>query len=432
MTDLAQKVFRWVAAAKQPLTLDELREAVSIEIGQDYSRPERLVHGMNRIILWCENLVQVSEEGTQLVQFAHSTIRDFLVRGTLSVQLMAFHIDLEEVDHYAGEICITYLHFNDFKTAITRRPQPCRVNPMVMADIVLGLESTSAGITAGLSNLSLGHGKGREGLDLHRAFASYSRADADRSLVLQQSHPFLKYAAVHWISHTVRFRKGRSATWSLWHQIITEGHHLVRMPWQNSTSQPNDAIRIWSHQARHYALLLYFGGISTLPEPEKDKLMRFAAHGGDNEAVISFIEAEIISVDGINGALRAASAYGHLQIVERLLAAGADVDFNKYHHTALQAASACGHLQIVERLLAAGADVSANKSQQTALQAASKGGHFQIVERLLAAGADVNATARSKQTALQAASEGDHFQIVERLLTAGADANVNKSNQTAL
>jgi Ankyrin repeats (3 copies)/Ankyrin repeats (many copies) len=101
-------------------------------------------------------------------------------------------------------------------------------------------------------------------------------------------------------------------------------------------------------------------------------------------------------------------------------------------------ASLLGILEIVERLLAAGADVNAAAAHygRTALQAASRGGHLQIVERLLAAGADVNAaTARFGRTALQAASGYGHLEIVERLLAAGADANAAAANyggQTAL
>jgi ankyrin repeat protein len=51
------------------------------------------------------------------------------------------------------------------------------------------------------------------------------------------------------------------------------------------------------------------------------------------------------------------------------------------------------------------------------LQATSEGGHLEVVERLLTAGANVNADpARyDGRTALQAACEGGHLEIVERL-----------------
>ena len=58
---------------------------------------------------------------------------------------------------------------------------------------------------------------------------------------------------------------------------------------------------------------------------------------------------------------------------------------------------------------------------RTALQAAAGGGHLDVVERLLAAGADVNAAAaHGGRTALQAAAGGGHLDVVERLRQAGA------------
>ncbi|CAF3466677.1 unnamed protein product, partial [Fusarium graminearum] len=82
----------------------------------------------------------------------------------------------------------------------------------------------------------------------------------------------------------------------------------------------------------------------------------------------------------------AAAGEGHLGVIEKLLAAGADVNAaaaSEYGRTALQAAAWGGHLEVIEKLLAAGADVNAN-----ALQAATERGHLEVVNKLLAAGAD--------------------------------------------
>ncbi len=132
--------------------------------------------------------------------------------------------------------------------------------------------------------------------------------------------------------------------------------------------------------------------------------------------------------------LQDAAAGGHLDVVEELLTAKADVDAAAAAggcrgQTALQAASQSGHLAMVDRLLLAGANVNAAAAAgfggRTALQAASEGGHLAVVDRLLVAGADVNAAAAGRygRTALQAASEGGHLAAVDRLLVAGSDVN---------
>ena len=66
--------------------------------------------------------------------------------------------------------------------------------------------------------------------------------------------------------------------------------------------------------------------------------------------------------------------------------------------------------------------VAAGGHGRTALQSAAEGGHLDMVERLLAAEAEVNAVAGrfSGQTALQAAAQGGHLDVVEKLKRAGS------------
>ena len=236
--------------------------------------------------------------------------------------------------------------------------------------------------------------------------------------------------------------------------------------------------------------------------------LQAAAGGGHLEVVERLLAAKAdvnAAAAGDNGrtALQAAAGGGHLEVVERLLAAKADVNAAAAcwlwsdgiagrgrrwpprgrraaagcegrrqccccyfdGRTALQAAAGGGHLEVVERLLAAKANVNAaaamvlmvgrhcrpqqgaatsrswsgcwlrrltsmllllSSNGRTALQAAAGGGHLEVVERLLAAKADVNAAAASYfdgRTALQAAAGGGYLEVVERLLTAKADVN---------
>lgn len=73
----AQNVFAWVAASKRPLSLEELREALAIYIGQQYTERDRFYNDMENIASWCGNLVQIDEE-SKLVQFVHSAVKAFL------------------------------------------------------------------------------------------------------------------------------------------------------------------------------------------------------------------------------------------------------------------------------------------------------------------------------------------------------------------
>lgn len=131
-------------------------------------------------------------------------------------------------------------------------------------------------------------------------------------------------------------------------------------------------------------------------------------------------------------ALYRASSWGHLDIVNLLLTAGADVNkMNKKRRTPLYIASKKGHVDIVNLLLYAGADMDiADIYDKTPLYIASKTGHVDIINLLLSAGANVN---KGDLTPLYIASEERHLDIVKLLLSAGADVNkVNSNGETPL
>ncbi|KAK3294819.1 uncharacterized protein B0H64DRAFT_195872 [Chaetomium fimeti] len=432
---VAVKTFSWVAIAKRHLTLDELRAAISIEIGQPYSMPERLVNGIDQLASWCENLIHVDEE-LKTVQFAHQAIHKFIIEGPAEPQLGNFCFNLPDADHHAGEICVTYLNFNDFKTTLARRPQPMKpVDPVAMARLALSHQSKVPSTIPAFGFRSRRE-KSKVELDVVGVLSSYERVDAEEATrKLEQSHAFLKYASVHWISHTSRFRKDRSTTWDLWHRMITCGHDLAKRPWpeQQEFNALDSDLLAWSLQSRHYALIHLIEDCGGISEPAtRQSIWGLAAQG--NIELLDVLLQGGYSPRIISTALHTSSKSGHLEVVERLLTAGANVNADPEQlpgsQTALQAASKGGHLKVVERLLTAGANVNADPEQlpgsQTALQAASEGGYLEVVERLLRAGADVNANhifSDRGRTALQAASEGGHLEVVERLLRAGANVN---------
>ncbi|KAI1363191.1 hypothetical protein F5Y08DRAFT_251923 [Xylaria arbuscula] len=202
----AQKVFQWLSVCKQLLTLEQLREAIAIEIGQQHTKPQTLYNDMKSLTSWCENLVQVDEE-CQLVQFAHSTIRQFFIEESLDPTLAEFHINLTEVDHDIGEKCVTYLNFGDFQTAVGSHSKS--------ALLLRKLRPKLASKPVDLSKI--------------QAFSGH-----DQTLSL--SHPFLDYASVNWIFHTTNFRPEKSKTWDVWQMMVIEGHHIAKSPWDIPSS----------------------------------------------------------------------------------------------------------------------------------------------------------------------------------------------------
>jgi len=115
---------------------------------------------------------------------------------------------------------------------------------------------------------------------------------------------------------------------------------------------------------------------------------------------------------------------GNIEAVKKHLAAGTDVNANDGGWTPLWYAADEGHKEIVELLIAKGADVNAkNKGDVTPLYGAARSGRKEIAELLIAKGADVNARDDVGRIPLHSATGGDHKEIVELLIAKGADVN---------
>jgi ankyrin repeat protein len=148
----------------------------------------------------------------------------------------------------------------------------------------------------------------------------------------------------------------------------------------------------------------------------------------------------------------AAVESGNVQEVNRLLAAGADVNSRTDRGvdrdmTPLMLAAISGSREVTEVLIAHGADIHAkNGAGFTPLHAAVYQGHREVAELLVSKGADVNARSNDGWTPLHNAtwrfvrvtgsspsSEADRVKmtdIVKLLLDKGADVNAKASNGT--
>ena len=122
--------------------------------------------------------------------------------------------------------------------------------------------------------------------------------------------------------------------------------------------------------------------------------------------------------------LEHAAARGNLDLFNKLLEAGADLN-SRYEHdtTALHIAAEEGHDGIVSTLLLKGAHKDARDDKgDTPLLLASDEGHLPVVETLLTAGADLKIRG-SRGSALEIAAEEGHVPVIQAILGHGADIN---------
>ncbi|KAL5312949.1 hypothetical protein ACEPPN_019375 [Leptodophora sp. 'Broadleaf-Isolate-01'] len=428
----ASRIFQWAAATKRALTLDMLREALSYEPDIPYSNSGKRPNGLERITAWCENLVQLDEE-LQIIQFTHRSVLQHILAQPSDSSLQSFHIKLEEADHFVGEICVTYLNSNDFETDLIRNPVAL---PTQLPNYIIEKTVEVEGVTSRIARMTqrLHPQSHQKSTNNKGSMIVIKNSLEDSMATLQLGHPFLEYALDYWLLHTRNFEEGKSITWNLWKQMIRGSHGLARTPW--SLAEFNDrvpAVYEWIDKHDHFAVFLQIVSIAGLSSTESDALMCHYAVLGRLNYVNTLINL-VKHKKGLSDGLLHAAKGGHLEVVQRLLDAKADVNAASAAadwrgRTALQAAAEGGHLEVIQRLLDAKANVNAAagayEGGRTALQAAAEGGYLEIVQRLLDAKADVNAATggRRRRTALQAAAGGGHLEIVQRLLDAKANVN---------
>ena len=111
--DIGKRIFRWIAVAKRPLTVEELQEAIGIKPLQKTWNDSMYVNDMKKTVACCGNLVFINEE-QKTVHFTHGSVKQYLLSKPVQESLNNYHVDLEKANENAGVICVTYLNFPMF------------------------------------------------------------------------------------------------------------------------------------------------------------------------------------------------------------------------------------------------------------------------------------------------------------------------------
>jgi ankyrin repeat protein len=185
-------------------------------------------------------------------------------------------------------------------------------------------------------------------------------------------------------------------------------------------------------------LLLSNGGRSDDQDGSGSTTLHAAARSGHLDAVDALLRGSrgqstvdasgkhgqsTVDTSGKHGrsALHLACLNGHTEVVERLLAAGADRQaFDDEGLSPLHMACRNGHPAVVKALLGGGWArlIEARRSaiDPTALHLAARYGRVAVVRHILDAGAQPTATVGEGQTALHVAAEAGHLAVMDALL----------------
>jgi len=395
----AHRLLQCLTVAARPLRIAELVEVLAIDFGSARCRGTsklninwRLEDQRHAVLSTCSSLITVvDQEDTQVVQFSHFSVKEFLTSPRLASSnpdISRFHIPLEPAHTTLAEACL---------------------------GVLLRLDDR---------------------LNVYGVHANF---------------PLAQYAAEHWIDHaqigdvSSQVQEGMEelfdpmkpffAAWLQLYDIDTGPSH--KTPLSPFAALPNERL---AAAPLYYAALCGFHDLAehlTVNNPEQVNAIGGyyvsplgAALGAEHFKIAHLLYQHDADVDirgyGKRTLLCVASyVYGHRGIVEWLLHRGADPNIgDPIGRTPLHFAAAFGRLEIAEILLQYKAVVNTrDDAGRIPLHLASKLEHVDLARLLLEHGADVNSQDVERFTPLHLAYDVK-LDIARLLVEHGADLDL--------
>lgn len=227
-----KRVFEIVSAARRPLNIDELREAISIEPGNTTWDASKLVNDVTKSLDACGSLIIIDEE-LSTVHFAHSSVKQYLETSHEEEDIPEYYTIPETANLRLGKIVLTYLNLDVLQGQLTNDSKAPTNSSIQDASLLLGEGlSLSAGASSKLARKFLKSRKTPQfdiGRELERA-SGFTRASRTRPL---EANSLLSYAQEHWLSHTNSFDTRDLDFWKLFEPLVQGDRKTVNTPWSS-------------------------------------------------------------------------------------------------------------------------------------------------------------------------------------------------------
>ncbi|KAK7926616.1 hypothetical protein PG985_003614 [Apiospora marii] len=193
--DYQERVLKLMLVVMRPLSLDELREAISVVPLQTTWDPRKLVNDARSVLSCCGSLVFVDEE--QLTaHFIHPSVQQFLLNDREDPN--EFHFSKEAAELNMARVILTYLNYNVFQTQVSKTVVPNIPAGDAPARIVTAALRTSSHASINIA-LRLLRMRKHGDLDIGQTISDYSGQFQAQG---QRQFHFYLYAHHYWIQHT--------------------------------------------------------------------------------------------------------------------------------------------------------------------------------------------------------------------------------------
>ena len=394
MRQYAQRLFQCLAVSIRPLRVEELAEILAVQFDAgalpEFNPDWRLGDAEGAVLSVCSNLISVVDvNGSQVVQFSHFSVKEFLSSDRLAVareDLSGYHI----VPHLAHAI----------------------------------LAQASLSVLLQLDD----------------------RIDKDSI----RNFPLSGYAAQHWVDHGQFGNVSSTIQVAMERLFNPDQPYFSAWVWIYDIDSPWNGSMSTMHPERPQAAPLYYavlcgfpgliehlittypGDVDAKPGSCKSPLLAAFIKGDIDTASLLLQQGADANVrdEHHTSPLHQASRGGRIDIVRLLLDHDADVDLRGTSDaTPLGWASRTGQINVSRLLLQRGANVnSQNAKGKSPLHGAAKYGHLEVVRLLIESGATIDPQAKTGWTPLYMASISGYVKIAELLINKGADARSRDNN----
>lgn len=396
----ADQVLTLISCAKQPLKLEEMRQALSIRKGDTFIDPEALPK-TESLISTCCGLVVVEDE-SQIVRLVHYTTEEYFKRKLHRYCGLAAH------GYFAG-ILITYLNFATFSTFSLDKVIEDAMNEAAARDADVSMNW----------------------MEERRVIRNYMEN-------LFESNILVQYAAENWVYHTRDALTNIGDNPDACLATTDPRNGETDNPWNLKQLIPDFLEKehnvACANEVSHYAdtklhkptLGHEFRG------PTNVTNLHMAASIGIQYFVEYYLNqgAKINATDSMGmTALHRAAYYGHLEVVRLLLNSGAEIGIRDQRgNSALDRAVGTNQVSVSRLLLQNGSDPGFKSYSYSTMSTAATRGHEQTLELLAEHGTEDGKKKQVMRDILLEAAFDGRDGIVRLLVRGGKKWSMSKQN----